>query len=366
LQRILQGISGARESIGSPAAGGAVNETPSFPSLQERVPSLFREGDTSDVAPILEEDLGESSGLTFDLRGLGPNNQAMTEFQENFGVEDTGPNPSMEERARRSIPQTLQDYFKVSPGFNAPPAPSFPSFPALEEAAPGQDTGTPLAVPEGGAGDLLPPKPQTPEVPVAPQGGGAGAGGAGGAGGMSSFEQELMSTLDRREKAAEQDKWLALAQVGLNMMSSTQPTLLGAVGEAGLKGVEAARGARDQYEKDRLELLAAMEKSRMTRAAAAASAARGAQGAAAKPISPTVITLLEGRRDAAVNALAAVPPPEPGGWFSGPTDPAAGERTERDEELRRIENALAQAYASYGLGSVVAPGGEVDFNAARQ
>lgn len=97
-----------------------------------------------------------------------------------------------------------------------------------------------------------------------------------GAGGMSSYEQELMDMLNRREKAAEQDKWLALAQVGLNMMSSTQPTLLGAIGEAGVKGVEAARSARDQYDKDRLDLLGALEQSRQSRAAAAAKAARGA------------------------------------------------------------------------------------------
>lgn len=106
--------------------------------------------------------------------------------------------------------------------------------------------------------------------------GGAGAGGVAGLGGMSSFEQELMDALGRREKAAEQDKWLALAQVGLNLMSSTQPTLMGALGEAGLKGVEAARTARDQYDKDRLELLGAVEQSRQARAAAAAKAARGA------------------------------------------------------------------------------------------
>jgi hypothetical protein len=103
-----------------------------------------------------------------------------------------------------------------------------------------------------------------------------GGGGGGGAGGMSSYEQELMNMLNRREKAAQQDKWLALAQVGLNLMASTQPTLLGALGEAGVKGVEAARTARDQYDKDRLDLLGAIEQSRAARAAAAAKAARGA------------------------------------------------------------------------------------------
>ena len=105
--------------------------------------------------------------------------------------------------------------------------------------------------------------------------GGAGGGGAGGAGGMSSYEQELMDALGRREKAAEQDKWLALAQVGLNLMSSRAPTLAGAIGEAGLKGVEAARGARDQYDKDRLELMGAIEQSRMARAKAASGGGGG-------------------------------------------------------------------------------------------
>lgn len=87
-----------------------------------------------------------------------------------------------------------------------------------------------------------------------------------------------MNMLASREKAAQQDKWLALAQVGLNMMASTSPTLLGAVGEAGIKGVEAVRSARDQYDQDRLSLLGQLEQSRQARAAAAARAAGGAGG----------------------------------------------------------------------------------------
>lgn len=107
-------------------------------------------------------------------------------------------------------------------------------------------------------------------------GGGGGAGIASVAGGPLSLEQELVAAIQRREKAAEQDKWLALAQVGLSMMSSTQPTLGGAIGEAGLKGVESMRAARDQYDKDRLELIGALEQSRMARAAM--SARRGGGG----------------------------------------------------------------------------------------
>jgi hypothetical protein len=108
-----------------------------------------------------------------------------------------------------------------------------------------------------------------------PPGGTTPSGGAGGAGGVSSYEQALMDALANREKAANQDKWLALAQVGLNLMASRQPTLGGAIGEAGLKGVEAARTARDTYDKEKLEILGAIEQSRAARAKAAS---RGASG----------------------------------------------------------------------------------------
>jgi hypothetical protein len=135
---------------------------------------------------------------------------------------------------------------------------------------------------------------------------------------MSSYEQELMNMLQKREKAAEQDKWLALAQVGLNLMSSTQPTLGGALGEAGLKGVEAARSARDQYDKDRLSLLGELEQSRMARAKATAGAARKALPVGAVSIYDTEIEAIE-------NALSG---------FSGSV--SEGEKL----ELRRKRDAL--------------------------
>ena len=223
----------------------------------------------------------------------------MLAFQEDFGMTASGaPAPRATSPAPAGDPMlAFQENFDV--GLDAgPPAGVMERIfgaDALERAGfdtsrtperPAQTTGTPLEVPQGGGKELLPPEAQAQiaaeeaaKTSTDPAGsGGTGAGGAGGAGGMSSYEQELMDVLGRREKAAEQDKWLALAQVGLNLMSSTQPTLMGALGEAGLKGVEAARGARDQYDKDRIELLGALEQSRMARAAAAAKAARGAGG----------------------------------------------------------------------------------------
>jgi hypothetical protein len=199
----------------------------------------------------------------------------MLRFQENFDVGlDQGPSPGIGERifGRPALEKA---------GLIDKPLP--PEGPAFEGRGRGDAPTGAKTLDELITQDKEEKAAAAAEVAAAaaPPGGGGGGGGGGGiagATGMSSYEQELMDMLGRREKAAEQDKWLALAQVGLNMMSSTNPTLLGAIGEAGVKGVEAARSARDQYDKDRLELLGAIEQSRMSRAAAAAKAARGASG----------------------------------------------------------------------------------------
>jgi len=114
-------------------------------------------------------------------------------------------------------------------------------------------------------------------------GGGSGGSGAGGVGnsGLSSFESEILDAIKRRERAAEQDKWLALARVGLQLMSSRQPTLGGALGEAGAAGLESYQETRDDYEEDRLGLVSALYQARAQQAAAAARAAgRAASGGA--------------------------------------------------------------------------------------
>jgi hypothetical protein len=178
-------------------------------------------------------------------------------------------------------------------------------------------------------------------APAAPK-----AGGAGGSG-MSSYEQELMAMMQKREQAAEQDKWLSLAQVGLNLMSSTQPTLGGALGEAGLKGVEAAQGARDQYDKDRLSLLGELEQSRAARAAATAKAAKGAT---AKPVSTAIIGQYTDQLSAIDEQLAIMgPPPEPGWWSGDVDDPYAAERTRLEEQRAAIQAALGYGYATHGM-----------------
>jgi hypothetical protein len=118
-----------------------------------------------------------------------------------------------------------------------------------------------------------------PTTDNAREGGGSGTGtGSGtgsGSGGMSDYETELMKIMKSREKAAESDKWLALAQVGMGLMQGGSGSFLGDVGAAGMKGLETLRTSRDQADTDKLSLLKAREDARIDRARIAASAAKG-------------------------------------------------------------------------------------------
>jgi hypothetical protein len=130
--------------------------------------------------------------------------------------------------------------------------------------------------------DAMKPKPRpedlfAPTTDNAREGGGSGTGsGTGsGSGGMSDYETELMKIMKSREKAAESDKWLALAQVGMGLMQGGSGSFLGDVGAAGMKGLETLRTSRDQADTDKLSLLKAREDARIDRARIAASAAKG-------------------------------------------------------------------------------------------
>lgn len=112
-----------------------------------------------------------------------------------------------------------------------------------------------------GEEDLLPPAAEetpdaaTPDAATPDAADGAdGAGGTGAGGGLDS------------DRMLEQDKWLALAQFGLGLMSSREPTLGGAIGEAGQTALGQLREARQQ----------AVERDLANRTLAARSASRPA------------------------------------------------------------------------------------------
>ena len=69
------------------------------------------------------------------------------------------------------------------------------------------------------------------------------------------LRSRIQRMLDEREKSQESDKWLALAQTGMALMSSENPTLAGAIGEAGLMGLRSLSEARQQYDDDILDLM---------------------------------------------------------------------------------------------------------------
>lgn len=79
---------------------------------------------------------------------------------------------------------------------------------------------------------------------------------------VSSLEQEIKDMQAKLEKGRESDKWLAIAQAGLALMSSKEPTLLGAAGEAGIEGLKAFREANDRYQEGLVDLINARAKLR--------------------------------------------------------------------------------------------------------
>jgi hypothetical protein len=104
------------------------------------------------------------------------------------------------------------------------------------------------------------PEGDDPVAPTVTSGGGVSSGG---------YQQELADILKRREKAASQDKWLALARTGLELMASKNPSFLGAVGEAGLPGVADYKSARDSYDNDKISILGKIDAAKRADAASA-------------------------------------------------------------------------------------------------
>jgi len=84
--------------------------------------------------------------------------------------------------------------------------------------------------------------------------------------------------LKENEEDREQDKWLALAKMGLALMSSSNPTFGGALGEAGMAGVEDLQASKKAYRDDKITLLDARRKLEQARATAASKNKSGLTG----------------------------------------------------------------------------------------
>jgi len=77
--------------------------------------------------------------------------------------------------------------------------------------------------------------------------------GSGGTG--SSASSQILDLLKSQEANADSDKWLALANAGMALMSSKQPTLGGALGEAGQVGIAGLMKSRQAADAAKLKTL---------------------------------------------------------------------------------------------------------------
>jgi hypothetical protein len=159
-------------------------------------------------------------------------------------------------------------------------------------------------------------------------------------GGVSSggYQQELADILKRREKAASQDKWLALARTGLELMASKNPSFLGAVGEAGLPGVADYKSARDSYDNDKISILGKIDAAKRADAASATKLSNAkAQGTLDQVIDNLrqyIKNLKESEKD---ETGLEIPP-------------SAEKQALIDQLEQQLLDAMAAQVQSYGLG----------------
>ena len=77
---------------------------------------------------------------------------------------------------------------------------------------------------------------------------------------LTSLEQELLNRQKQLQKDRDFDRYMALAQAGLSIMSSDKPTLAGAIGEGGTAGLTAFREAQERYQQGLNDILNARVK----------------------------------------------------------------------------------------------------------
>jgi len=97
-------------------------------------------------------------------------------------------------------------------------------------------------------------------------------------GAYGSIESRIAKMLSDRESSAEADKWMALAQTGMALMASKNPTFGGALGEAGLAGVGALQKSRKAYDSDIMSLLGMQQKIQSAKSLDASRAAKSTTG----------------------------------------------------------------------------------------
>ncbi len=171
---------------------------------------------------------------------------------------------------------------------------------------------------------------------------------------LNSVESEILNMLKENEEDREQDKYLALAKMGLALMSSSQPTFGGALGEAGMAGLDDLQASRKSYRDDKITLLDARRKLEQARATAASKDKSGLTGS-------NIVSLLNNARTRKSNTLAKIAEEMPTGIEAA--TPMSPEKLAAIEGLRRDVARLDVEISTYeamlgGIGSL-----GVDLNA---
>jgi hypothetical protein len=163
-----------------------------------------------------------------------------------------------------------------------------------------------------------------------------------GGAGFGSMDSRIAQMLSNRQKEAESDKWMALAQTGMALMASKNPTLGGALGEAGLAGIGALQkskqGAR-AFETDMLKLQTQLD------------IARQRARSSGTKIPAGFLTDLRGQVEEKTAQLASLTPPKDS-FFGGRTDPDAAARAQLQKELSVLQGQIDYMYRSRGLPTV--------------
>lgn len=179
-------------------------------------------------------------------------------------------------------------------------------------------------------------------------------GGTKGGSALGALESEIADMLKQNEEDRDKDKYLALAKMGLALMSSSQPTLGGALGEAGIAGLDDLQASRKSYRDDKLALLDTQRKLEQARATAAAKDKSGLTGT-------NVVSSLNNIRNQkakAMSDLAAIAPQFEGGTLTKEQEAAA-------EMFRRQIANLSVMESTYEamLGGIGSLGSTGTFNA---
>jgi len=180
--------------------------------------------------------------------------------------------------------------------------------------------------------------------------------------GFGSIDSRIAKMIADREKKAESDKWMSLAQAGMALMASKNPTFGGALGEAGQAGLKSLRESqkgRDAFETDMLKLQTQLDiaKERTGASRYSADQAFKAQQLSTKARSEATQQRLSAQTDSGLSDLIAIYDNQLAelGVISGQAPPAAV--ADRYNQIIRERQAVIDELERRVGANVAATGG---------